>query len=353
MQNGTSRRAPAEADMEMPDSGSPIEQEPRGLARALLLARLIPPLAWLFVLFAGVYAVNLAPDLLPGSSLGTDFWALVTLSSALTGVVLLLPAAVLIWRRDALLSSPTRWVFLGALVWVLPTVFWFVASRFYLPSIASQPLVGPGEYETVQSNLQLARDLLQIATIAAPVTIAWGLMGTRSRTVTTWPLLPVVIAVIATLAVVGLRLPDVFSDKYSHFAPSAPQQLSFRGFALLRACYGAWPLSYGVLAWSSLSALRAGDQPDRQWRLLSIGAAVMAAVALYGVVVGLALDRWPDLVSSPFASNWMSAALEIPALAAVVMIVAAFLAGRSDLAEASAEAVSEPGSAPYSTSSRR
>jgi hypothetical protein len=347
VQNGTSGRAPAEADMEMPEPGSPIEQEPRGLMRALLLARLMPPLAWLFVLFAGVYAVSLAPDLLPGTSLRTDFWALVTLSSALTSVVLLLPAAVLIWRRDALSSSPTRWVFLGAVLWVLPTVFWFIVIRFNLPSIHI------GEYETVRSNLQLARDLLQIAAIAAPATIAWGLMGTRSRTVTTWPLLPLVIAVIATLAMVGLRLPDVFSDEYSPFAPSAPQQLSFRGFALLRACYGAWPLSYGVLGWSSLSALRAGDPPDRQWRLLSIGAAVMAAVALYGVVVGLALDRWPDLVSSPFASNWTLAALEVPAIAAVAMIMAAFVAGRSELAEASSEAVPEAGSAPYSTSSRR
>jgi hypothetical protein len=255
---------------------------------------------------------------------------------------------VLIWRRDALSSSPVRWVFLGAVLWALPTVFWFMAVRFYLPSIAR------GEYETVYSNLQLARDLLQIATIAAPATIAWGLMGTRSRTVTTWPLLPVVIAVIATLAMVGLRLPDVFSDKYSHFAPSAPQQLSFRGLALLQACGGAWPLSYGVLGWSSLSALRAGDPPARQWRLLSIGAAIMTAVALYSVVVGLALDRWPDLVSSPFASNWTFAALEMPAIAALAMIVAAFVAGRSVSVEPSVEeAVSEAGSAPYSTSSRR
>ena len=321
--------------MDMADSDAPIEQEPRGLGRALLLARLMPPLAWLFVLFAGVYAVNLAPDLLlRGSSLGTDFWALEALSFAWTSVVLLLPAAVLIWRRDALSSSPTRWVFLGAVLWVLPTVFWFMAIRFYLPSIAR------GEYETVQSNLQLARDLLQIAAIAAPATIAWGLMGTRSRTVTTWPLLPVAIAVIATLAMVGLRLPDVFSDKYSLLGSS------FRGFALLQACSGAWPLSYGVLAWSSLSALRAGDPPARQWRLLSIGAALMAAVALYLVVIGLAVDQRPDLMFSPFASNWTLAALEVPAIAAVVMIVAAFLAGRSVSVEPSVEeAVSEPGSA--------
>jgi hypothetical protein len=345
VQNGTSRRAPAEADMEMPVSGSPIEPEPRGLARALLLTRSMPPLAWLFVLFAGVYAVNLARDVLSWSSLTADFWALEVLSFAWTSVVLLLPAAVLIWRRDVLSSSPARWVFLGALVWVLPTVFWFVASRFYLPSIASQPLVDPGEYQTVSSNLQLARDLLQIATIAAPATIAWGLMGIRSRTAATWPLPLVAIAVIATLAMVGLRLPDVFSDKYSGFGLSAPGELSLRGRVLVQACGGAWPLSYGVLGWSSLSALRAGDPPARQWRLLSIGAAVMTAFALYGVVVGLALDRWPDLVSSPFASNWTFAALEIPALAAVVMIVAAFLAGRPDLAEASAEAASEAGSA--------
>ncbi|MGD0248443.1 MAG: hypothetical protein ABSB75_05245, partial [Candidatus Limnocylindrales bacterium] len=62
--------------------------------------------------------------------------------------------------------------------------------------------------------------------------------------------------------------------------------------------------------------------------------------------VGLALHPWPDLITSPFASNWTLAALEVPAIAAVAMIVAAFVAGRSVSVEpAVEEAVSEPGSA--------
>jgi hypothetical protein len=234
---------------------------PRGWSRIQdwLAARgqRIPPEAWPFILLA-LFAVAANGQMV----LSSGSLYLLLLPSVAAGA--LLPAAILIGCRDAWRSA--RLLLLGAIVWtsipfVLDVVSW--AQQWLSPEQWPDP--------SVFSGLQIGRDLGSIASLSGPALVAIALMQ-RRRTETTWPKALVAVTLIATGVLCLLATNSAISVPSETTIGVDPDYAWFVAVVALRPLQ---ILTVGALAWSTLAAVRAREEPRRFWSLVFAGSAVM------------------------------------------------------------------------------
>lgn len=255
---------------------------PRGWSRIQdwLAARgqRIPPEAWPFILLA-VFVVVANGQLLLSSG-SPDVLILANVAAGA-----LLPAAILIGCRDAWRSA--RLLLLGAIVWT--------SIPFAVDAISSgQRLLSPETWTdtSIASGLEIARDLAAIASLAGPALIAIGLLQ-RRRSETTWPRALVALALIATAALCVYAASSAI-NQYENF-----QSLSGTGlgvafgisdplFVVRVALDPVRVLTVGALAWSSLSAVRASEEPRRFWLSVFAGSGVLFGLIILSTALGLA-----------------------------------------------------------------
>ncbi len=255
---------------------------PRGLSRvqdwvADRLER-IPPEAWPFIVLAVFAVAANGQAVLSGGSLD-----LLLLASLTVGA--LLPAAIVIGCRDAWRSA--RLVLVGAVVWTsIPVAVDVISS--------GQRLLSPETWTdtSIVSGLETARELAGMLSLAGPALLALGLMQ-RRRTETTWPRALVALALIGTAALCVYAARSAI-DQYENFQ-------GFSGTGLGGAFAFSDPLfvvgvaldpvrilTVGALAWSTLSAVRASEEPRRFWWLVFAGSAVLFGLTILSITLGLA-----------------------------------------------------------------
>lgn len=247
----------------------PIEPDAYRFARSLVdLARGVPPLAWPFLILAGYELVLPLVD-------GTSYWSTLTwlLVAASVGWALLPAAAILgcptAWQSArSILAGVIAWStvgFVGHLIWRVPILVGLDSSN------------GAGS-----SAISL---LAVVGGVAGPALIAAGLER-RRRTSSTWPV-PLVAVAAVLVAATCVQATSSTLGWYN-----AQQGLGF-GFgtqdalaAQIRVVVAAVGplrlLAVGALAWSALSAVRAGEEPRRFWVGITAGSAVLLATSALG-----------------------------------------------------------------------
>jgi hypothetical protein len=234
----------------------------------------IPREAWPFILLAAfavaangqLFLSNASPDLLyAGIAAGA-----------------LLPVAILIGCHDAWRSA--RLLLLGAIVWTsIPPVVNVV-------SWAQQVLL-PDQWPdgSVFSDLQIARGLANLVSVAGPALIAIALLR-RRRTETTWPGALVAPTLVATAVLCLLAANGALSDFSGTTIQVTPGYNWFVAFEVLGPL---GLLTVGALAWSTLAAVRAKEEPRRFWLLVFAGSAVLLGVAI--LVTAMNLEDYSQL----------------------------------------------------------
>jgi hypothetical protein len=190
----------------------------------------------------------------------------------------LLPAAILIGCRDAWRSA--QLLLLGVIVWTsIPFVLDFV--------LWAQQWLSPEQWPDTSafSGLQIARDLAAIASLSGPVLVAIALMQ-RRRTETTWPRALVGLTLIATGALCLLAANSAIGVSSGATIGVDPEYTLFVAVVALRPLQ---VLTIGALAWSTLAAVRAREEPRRFWLLVFVGSAVMFGTYVLSSSLDLAL----------------------------------------------------------------
>jgi hypothetical protein len=278
------------------DGTGEVEQSPFRVIDVLI--RRIPPEAWPFLLIGILLVIRNGFLLLSGP---TDLFSRLLLGAIVLQA--LLPVAILVGCRDEWKSA--RLIFVGAIVWttigsVLPLIV--AAEQWLLPagldnsssSLNSLEQVFAGSLnDGLNSLISIERSLAGIASYVGPLLVVIGLER-RRRSVTVWPVPGVAAAVIAAIALgfwQGRTTLDsvTASNVFSTAGVSISDQLHVARATLLPA----YLLALGALAWSCLSAVRAGETPDRFWRLVGVGAALLFAAAFWSVVDTVVMT--PDL----------------------------------------------------------
>jgi hypothetical protein len=223
------------------------------------LIRRIPPEAWPFLVIAVLLVIQ-SRALIPGGP--TDLFSWLLLATLVLEV--LVPASIFLGCRDAWTSA--RLVLVGAIVW---TTF---GSVLFVVVAAEQWLIGNVDNSSLNSIQQsfagnldrplsslisIARSLAGIASYAGPLIVVFGL-ARRRRSVTIWPAAVVVVAVTAAIAV-GLWQGRTTLDSITTYTfPPAGLSATDMAHVVREALSPAYLLSLGALAWSCLSAVRAG-----------------------------------------------------------------------------------------------
>lgn|GEM_PF-2084107 len=253
---------------------------PRGLSRvqdwvADRLER-IPPEAWPFILLAVFAVAANGQAVLSGGSLD-----LLLLGNVAAGA--LLPAAIVIGCRDAWRSA--RLVLVGAVVWTsIPFAVDVISSgqRFLSPETWTDA--------SIVSDLEIARDLAAIASLAGPALVAIGLLQHR-RTEATWPKALVALALICTAALCVYAASSAMGQYATLQDLSGDTAIGIFRSQLFVAVVALQPvrlLTVGALAWSALSAVRALEEPRRFWLSVFAGSAVLVGLTVLSVAFGLA-----------------------------------------------------------------
>jgi hypothetical protein len=151
---------------------------------------------------------------------------------------------------------------------------------------ALEPESLPNEF--IRYALGVAQDLAGIPALAGPALIAYGL-SRRRRTTTTWPR-AMVVAAIVIAAAWGLSDARGAIDFYwsQNFGMAAtPAGLTNREIvsAITSGLRPVYILGFGALAWSSLSAVRAGEPGKSFWILMFAGSAMLFVLGMYSDVV--------------------------------------------------------------------
>lgn len=265
--------------------------------------RRVPPEAWPFVLIAGLLVAFRVHDVAAsGGWLGLS-------SLILAGVVaeVLLPLAVLVGRSDAWRSA--RLILVGVVIWTLIPLTISVLLQVQQWLVPQTWPDGPQA-----SPVEFIRRLTVIASIAGPAIVAIGLER-RRRTETTWPKALVGLALLVTAGLCVFQARNLveyygsIGGAYGELGLTLNDQLGIAAGALLPV---AW-LAMGVLAWSTVSAVRAGEEPRRFWLLICAGSTLV-----FSVDIGVEAYA---LVASAVASGFISS--DTPAIADTVGWVAA------------------------------
>jgi hypothetical protein len=286
---------------------------PHGLARIhdwlATRGRLIPLEAWPFILLAAVAGAANGRILL-----SSGLPDLLLLANAAAGA--LLPAAILIGCRGKWRSA--RLLLLGAIVWTsIPTLLDIVGW--------AQQLLSPVEWPdpSFVSGTQSARDLAAIISIAGPALIAIALEQ-RRRTETTWPKALVASSVIAAGALCLLAANaaiGVASGTTADFDSGYPWFVVVMALSPLRI------LTVGALAWSTMSAVRAREEPHRFWLSVSAGSALTLGVSI--LTIGLNIVSYSSFVYIAFPLIWLDI---VGGLAGMAMLLVGFAQGLPDAA---------------------
>jgi hypothetical protein len=236
-----------------------------------------------------------------------DVWTLLTFVGM--GCMTLLPAAVIVGCPDAWRSA--RLVLFGAIA--LST---FSAVMMVIGAVA------PIRATWFVTGYLVAYDL---ASLAGPVLIAIGL-SRRRRSPTTWPLPVVMLAVAGTASVCTYW----FTNAWGWFS------LELQYGATIQDKLGAlvsfvseitWPLillSLGAMAWSGLSAVRAGEAPRRFWIPFTMGSFAVLVNVAYGVSYQFA---WSTIGYSHSVDNVVTALFHVQSVvstAGIILLVLAF-----------------------------
>jgi hypothetical protein len=283
--------------------------DPRGLTQIQdgLAARgqLVPREAWPFILLAAfavaangqLFLSNALPDLLcAGIAAGA-----------------LLPVAILIGCRDAWRSA--RLLLLGAIVWTSIPLVGDVVSW-------AQQVLSPEQWPDVSvfSDLQIARGLADLVSVAGPALVAIALLRSR-RTETTWPGALVGPTLVATAMLCLLAANGALSDFSGttiQVTPGYPWLVAFAALGPLRL------LTVGALAWSTLAAARAKEEPRRFWLLVFAGSAVLLGVAI--LVTALNLAAYSHVLVG-FAFPYQPILISLGSLVGMVLLFIAFAQG--------------------------
>jgi hypothetical protein len=278
----------------------------------------IPALAWPFIALAVLQLAlraykhwsYLSFDLL-GIDAASVIWAL-------------LPAAVLIGCPDAWRSA--RLVLVGAVVWTTigatAGIVDFVQSTLGLGWSASSDFSGASIWSNMLS-------VAEIVALLGPALVVLGLR-TRRRTRTTWPSVPVfVFLALLILACLNAGSGQANSIEASSGAPvPVPYSLGDWLSVALASLRPMETLFVGALAWSSLSAVRAGEKPVRFWLALLGAAVLLLGLHVYDLVPSLAAAGGP--ISPETWANFSSALVPLAVLAdlgGAFLLVVAFGGG--------------------------
>ena len=266
----------------------------------------IPPEAWPFMLLA-VFAVAANGQMLLSSG-SPDVLILANVAATA-----LLPVAILFGCRDAWRSAGL--LLLGAIVWtsiplVSDVVSW--AQQWLSP----QQWPDPSPF----SETGAVRDIASIISIAGPALIAIALER-RRRTETTWPKASVAVAVIAVGALCLVAANAAMGDAAgtaADFDSGRPWFVADTALNPLRL------LTVGALAWSTMSAVRAQEEPRRFWLLVAVGSASMLSVSILAVALNIASYSF---IYFGFPLTWLAI---VGALVGMAMLLAGFAQGLPD-----------------------
>ena len=316
----------------------PIEPDVYRLARRLAeLVRRVPPLVWPFLILAGWELVPLLVQS-PGS------WTVMSvLAAASNAGWALLPAAVIVGRPDALRSA--RGIFLGALAWStigpVGSLAWGVATS-----------IDPA---TVESSGRVVLRVLAFAAAVAGQAAIVVILERRRRTATTWPRPLVALAVIGVAAAClyqGSTALDWYNSQQGVFMYGVQDDLGARIQVVASAFRPMVLLTLGALAWSSLSAVRAGEAPRRFWSAITAGSAILFVAAVFNYSLSPVLSA---VGYSPTIVSVVSTLLDIEAwasVAAVGLVLLAFAIGvpndAKDVGDVVADPIAAPATAPAS-----
>lgn len=282
----------------------------------------VPPEAWPLILAAGVLLVLLVPGFVASGT-----WAgysAVIVATVLVGA--LMPLAVLAGCRDAWHSA--RLILIGVAIWALipPASSLLIQVRDWL-------LPGSWPESATASSVGFFRDLSVIASIVGPALIVIGLER-RRVTETTWPKL---LAAFALLATVGLCLLEARSlwDYYQSMAglgsmadlsASPGLSLSDQLAIAIEALRPVGWLALGALAWSCISAFRAGEVPRRFWLSIGAGSSLVVATHLASMAYSwLASAGASSIVVDTF--SLYAAVASVSSLAGSVLLLVGFWYG--------------------------
>jgi hypothetical protein len=259
---------------------------PRGLTRMQEWlrprVRRIPPEAWPFILLAVFAVAANGPTVLSSGSLELLFVPYIAVEA-------LIPAAILVGAHGKWRSA--RLLLLGAIVWTSVPLGLGVISWAYQWLALDSMTDG-----SLGSVLQIARDLADLVSLAGPALVAVALME-RRLTETTWPKALVALALIATGALCLIAANNVISVGSGSPIGVDPDYPWFVAVVSLRPLQ---ILTLGALAWSTLAAVRAREEPRRFWMSVFGGSAVMLGMYILLSSLSLAMAS-PALGSDTFA----------------------------------------------------
>ena len=259
---------------------SPVSTIP-GVTGSRITSRLVPAGVWPFVAIAAFLITLQVGDAWEAGS-----WAgLGPMSLAILGFDALLPVAVLVGCRGDWRSAPV--VLAGAAVWT-----GLVAAAGVLFGL--EEWLAPGTWldRPLGSAIGTGRELAAIVALTGPVVVAYGL-SKRRRTETTWPRPLVTVAIFLALGM-GLYEAQAGFNFYatieSGYGGAAQPSLGDLGNVILNTARPVELLGLGAMAWSSLSAVRAGEPPRRFWTLICAGSAALFFFRAYTAALDAAMS---------------------------------------------------------------
>jgi hypothetical protein len=244
----------------------------------------VPAAAWPFLIVAVAVAVLRAQDLWTWgwASIGTVYVAAEVLGT-------LMPVALLIGCPRIWRSAPVVLIGVVAWVWIAPALGLAYQVQYAVVH-ASSP------NEIIPYALGVAQDLAAIPALAGPALIAYGL-SRRRRTETTWPRNVVVVAIVIAAAwgLLDARGAIDFYWSQNFDITGTPAGLTNREivFAITSGLRPVYMLGFGALAWSSLSAFRAGEPRRSFWILMFAGSVMLFVMGVYSdAVMRVANPGW-------------------------------------------------------------
>lgn len=298
---------------------SGFDEPPPRFARLTDRLPYIPITAWPFLIVAIAVAVLRAQDLWTWGwgSMSTAYVAAAVLGT-------LMPVALVIGCPRVWRSAPV--ILIGVVAWVWITQALGLVSQAVH---ALEPESLPDEF--IPYTLGVAQDLVAIPALAGPALIAYGLLK-RRRTETTWPR-AMVVAAIVIAAAWGLSNARGMLDVYGSInsgPDGIPAGLTKREIvqAIAVLLRPVEILGLAAVAWTSLSAIRAGEVHRRFWALAFAGSTVLFCLDVYSNVVWTML--YGGSAPSDFAIAVFSSVSDIIGggyLLAYAALVAAFMIG--------------------------
>jgi hypothetical protein len=253
----------------------PTEASPNSGSQAVAeFVRRVPLIVWPFVVLAGLRTAVF----------------LINVNGQLSIVLLLMLASYIAWAMlpaAVLLGCPTAWrsargVTVGVMVW--STVGVAYALVLGVTAFLGPQWPGP-------DGLWPFHVLVQVAEIAGPAIVALYL-GRRRETSTTWPIPLILVALVGTALICFSQASNAI-DWYNsrQVAPWAFQdEWGDRAQVLIQTVSPLGLLMLSVLAWSGLSAYRAGEGPEGFWPLITAGTAALIVADAWGYAVAAALQ---------------------------------------------------------------